>query len=48
MRDISFTEFATLSFVNMGVILGTFLLLNFTKIPSPVIVLACITLGYFL
>jgi chromate transporter len=48
MRDISITEFATLSFVNMGVILGTFLLLNLTKLPSPVIVLCCLILGYFL
>ena len=48
MRDISITEFATLSFVNMGVILGTFLLLNFTKLPSPLVVLSCLALGYFL
>jgi len=48
MRDISITEFETLSFVNMGVILGTFVLLNFTRLPSPVIVLACLILGYYL
>jgi chromate transporter len=48
MRDISITEFKTLSFVNMGVILGTFVLLNFTRLPSPVIVLACLILGYYL
>ena len=48
MRDISFSEFATLSFVNLGVIVGTFVLLNFTRIPSPVLVLGCIILGYFL
>ncbi len=47
MRDISISEFKTVSFVNMGVILGTFLLLNFTKIPSPLIVLACLVIGYF-
>lgn len=48
MRDISFNEFATLSVVNVGVILGTFLLLHFTKLPSPLVVMACIILGYFL
>ncbi len=48
MRDISFTEFETVSFVNIGVILGTFVLLHFTRIPSPFIVLCCLLLGYFL
>ena len=48
MRDISFSEFKTISFVNIGVILATFLLLNFTRIASPLIVLGCLLLGYFL
>ncbi|HEX7846306.1 MAG TPA: chromate transporter [Chitinophagaceae bacterium] len=47
MKDISLTEFKTVSVINMLVILGTFLLLNFTRIASPLIVLACLLLGYF-
>jgi chromate transporter len=35
----------TVSFVNVFVIVGTFLLLNFTKIRSPYIVLGCLLLG---
>lgn len=34
--------------LNIAVITGTFLLLQFTKIPSPVIVLACVILGLVL
>lgn len=48
MRDISFSEFKTLSFVSIGVILATFILLNFTRLASPLIVLGCLVLGYFL
>jgi ABC-type Na+ efflux pump permease subunit len=48
MKDISIIEAKTISFINLGIILGTFLLLQYTKIPSPVIVLACLILGYFL
>lgn len=47
MKDISLTEFKTVSFINVAVILGTFLLLNFTRIAAPFIVLACLLLGYF-
>lgn len=48
MKDISLTELKTVSVVNVLVIAGTFLLLNFTRIPSPFIVLGCLLLGYFL
>jgi len=48
MRDISFTEANAISFVNIAVIVGTFLLLNFTRLASPLIVLGCLLLGYFL
>jgi chromate transporter len=48
MKDISVTEFKTVSFVNIGVIFGTFILLTFTKIPAPLIVVCCLGLGYFL
>jgi chromate transporter len=47
MKDISITGLKTVSFLNIGVILGTFLLLNFTKIAAPLIVLSSLLLGYF-
>jgi len=45
LRDISITALNTVSFVNIFVIIGTFLLLNFTKIRSPYIVIGCLLLG---
>lgn len=47
MKDISITELRTLSFMNVGVILGTWALLSFTKLPSPLIVVVCLLLGAF-
>ena len=46
MKDISLIEPKTISFINVAVIVGTFALLQFTKIPSPFIVIACLLLGY--
>lgn len=49
MKDISFFEHGeevVTSFLNIGVITGTFLLLTFTKLPAPVIALICLTLGF--
>jgi chromate transporter len=48
MKDISLVDAQPISLVNIGVIVATFLLLQFTKIPAPVVVIACIALGYFL
>ena len=48
MKDISLIEAKTISAINIGVILFTFVLLCYTRIPSPVIVAACLLLGYFL
>jgi chromate transporter len=48
MRDISVIGFHTVSIVNMVVILGTWVLLSFSKIPSPFIVLFCFLLGWIL
>jgi chromate transporter len=48
MRDISVIGFHTVSIVNMAVILGTWVLLSFSKIPSPFIVLFCLLLGWIL
>src|SRR6185436_16793692 len=47
MKDISLIEPKTISILNVSVILGTSLLLSYTRIPSPVIVALCLLLGYF-
>lgn len=46
MKDISFGEMKTKSFLNIGVFAGTFLLLHFTKLPPPLIVMGCLLLGF--
>jgi chromate transporter len=46
MKDISLIEAKTISFLNVGVILGTCLLLSYTRIPSPLIVAVCLVLGF--
>ena len=46
MKDISLTEFKTISALNIGVIVGTWLTLSFTRIPSPIVVLICLVLGW--
>ena len=48
MRDISFVGPNTISKINILVILGTILLLQFTRFIPPLIVMACLALGYFL
>jgi len=45
LKDVSIISFNTLSFLNIGVITGTFLLLQLTKIPAPFIVMFCLLLG---
>ncbi len=48
MKDISFTDVKPISsFISIMVIMGTFLLLSFTRIAAPFIVLSCLLLGYF-
>lgn len=47
MKDISLIEAKTISAINLSVIIGTFLLLSYTRIPAPLIVAACLFLGYF-
>ena len=42
MKDISITEFKTVSFLNVSVIIGTWAMLSFTKLSSPLIVLICL------
>jgi chromate transporter len=46
MRDISVIGFRTVSIVNLAVIAGTWLMLSFTRFPSPVIVMICLLLGW--
>jgi chromate transporter len=48
MKDISLIDGKTSSLVNIAVIVITFLLLQFTRIASPIIVAASLLLGYFL
>jgi chromate transporter len=48
MKDISLVEVRWLSVINIIIIITTFILLQFTKIPSPFVVIGCIILGYFL
>ena len=46
MKDVSLLEVKISSLVNAGVILGTFLLLHFTRIAAPFVVLGCLLLGF--
>ena len=47
MKDISFFgNMQTISLVNIAVFAGTFLLLQFSKLPPPFVVLGCLLLGY--
>lgn len=46
LKDVSIISWNAVSFFNIGVIAGTFLLLQFTKIPPPFIVLFCLLLGW--
>ncbi len=47
MKDISLVEVKFISLINILVITLTFLLLQFTRLPSPLIVFVCLLLGYF-
>jgi chromate transporter len=48
MKDVSLTDAKVSSVVNAGVIMSTFLLLHFTKIAAPLVVLGCLLLGFVL
>jgi len=45
VKDVSIMSLNPVSFVNIGVIAGTFLVLQFSKIPPPFIVLFCLLTG---
>jgi chromate transporter len=46
MKDISLVSWK-IGFLSIAVVIGTWLVLSFSKIPSPVIVLVCLLLGWF-
>lgn len=46
LRDVSFISFNAHSLLNIGVMLGTFFALRFTKAPPPIIVLLCLITGW--
>ena len=46
LKDTSIMAFNIISLLNICVIAGTFLLLYYTKVPAPFIVLFCVSLGW--
>ncbi len=46
LKDVSIISLNTVSFLNVGVITGTFFILQLTKTPSPIVVLVCLLLGW--
>jgi chromate transporter len=47
MKDISLLDVRVSSLLNATVIAATFSLLQYTKMPPPLIVFGCLLLGYF-
>ncbi len=45
LKDVSIISLSTTSLINIAVILGTFLVLQYSKIPPPFIVLFCLLTG---
>lgn len=45
LKDVSIISFSAISYINIAVILGTFFILQYSKIPSPLIVLFCLLIG---
>lgn len=51
MKDILFVELwqgQFLGFLDMGIVVATFIVLSFTKIPAPFVVVACLLFGWIL
>jgi chromate transporter len=46
-KDISLIDGKTISLINLLIIAATFILLQFTRLASPFIVITCLILGYF-
>ena len=47
LKDVSITHLDSLSLLNIAVIAGTIVLLQFTKLPPPAIVVICLVPGLF-
>ncbi len=47
-KDIIVLDFNSLSYLNIIIIVSTFAILQFTKIPAPVIPVICLFLGWLL
>ena len=45
LKDVSIISFNTISFINIAVIIGTLLVLQYSRIPTPLIVLFCLLIG---
>ena len=45
VKDVSIISYSTISYINITVIVGTFLVLQYSKIPAPFIVLFCLLTG---
>lgn len=45
LKDVSIISLNMISLINIAVIIGTFLMLQYSKIPAPFIVLACLLSG---
>ena len=48
MKDVSLIELNTVSLLNILIIMATALLLIFTRLPAPVIVMFCLLMGWIL
>jgi chromate transporter len=48
MKDISITSFNTISVLGVMIIIGSWLILQFTKLPAPLLVVSCLLLGWIL
>ena len=47
LKDISITSFSINSLVNIMVLLTTFFILQYTKLPPPIVVISCLLIGIF-
>jgi chromate transporter len=45
LKDVSIMSFNMISYINISVIIGTFLVLQYSRIPPPLIVLFCLLFG---
>ena len=48
MKDISLIGFNTVDLINISIIVITTLLLLFTRLPAPLIVVVCLLFGWIL